>query len=265
MVFCFKCGQSIPNDAQFCSKCGTQQNSPISQSKSFSCDDDASSREKEIKSNSKPTAHYMQKEKTKNKKSVVGVSIVVGIVLVICIIFSLFINMIPKRVDFKIKFDQEEIQDFLEIVCKNANVESVQFGEIDIGGDVFTYGDFISAELMVKPHGKKAEEIEVRFYNADDTDIVSSIVIYYYDHDSENETVCRDAVVEALEISFCGSAQAKEYTSKFSSMGTEPATYDTKIVTDYSLTEDANVRITWKEQAGSPMFEWKGTYTIYQK
>jgi len=91
---------------------------------------------------------------------------------------------------------------------------------------------------------------------------VSSIVVCYYDHDSENETVCRDAIVEALEISFCDSSKAKEYTDQFSSIGKDLTIYDdAQIVTSYSLTSEANVRISCD---GSFADEWTGRYCIYK-
>ena len=242
-MFCPKCGNSIESNQCFCSKCGNRiqydQNSNINVDSSQVND-------------------HLYPKKKNAKKIIVGAGITVSIILVVCIVCVIISNIGPKRVDFDLKYDSVEIQQFMNMVCKNSKVESAQVEEVEYN----SYINYYLVTLTVKPSGMVAEEIQVEFYNSGETDKVSSIVISYHDYDSENKIKCKDAVVEALEVSFCGSSKAREYISDFSSMHTEPASYDTKLVTDYSLTNNAQVIITWKEEMGSPMFEWTGKYII---
>ena len=247
-MFCFKCGHQIVDNSQFCSNCGNK----ILPTPNNNINTDSA----------QANGHISQPKKTNTKKIFVGVGIAVSIILVVCIICSIISDIVPKRVDFDLKFDRVEIQEFMDIVCENTDVESAQVGQVGLDGAGISYGDYMSATVTVKPHGMVEEELEVRFYNSGDTDNVSSIVVYYYDHDSENETVCRDAIVEALEISFCGSSKAKESTDQFSSIGKDLTIYDdAKIITSYSLTSEANVRISCD---GSFADEWTGRYCIYK-
>ena len=236
-MFCGKCGTKINDDASFCSNCGAS-----------------------VKSNASP---FIEQAKTKRKlpiKPLVIFFVILSVVLVLVI--GVILNITPKKVDFNIKYERTEIQEFMDIVCKNANVELAQVGRVGYDGAGFDYGTYYAATLTVKPHGMVAEEIQVRFYNSGDTDDVSSIVVYFYDHDSENEATCRDAIVEALEISFCGTSKAKEYTDKFSSIGKDLTIYDdAQIITNYSLTSEANVRISCD---GSFADDWTGRYCIYK-
>ena len=249
MMFCSKCGNKVENNQNFCSKCGNKiLPTPNSGINTYSA---------------QVNDHTPQHKKINTKKIFIGVGIVVSIILAVCIVCSIVSNIIPKRVDFDLKFDRVEIQEFMDIVCENTDVEYAQVGRVSIGGDTFTYGDYMTATVTVKPHGKVEEEIAIRFYHdTDDTDDISSIVVYYHDYDSENEVTCRDAIVEALEISFCGSSKAKEYTDKFSSIGKDLSIYDdVKIITSYSLTSEANVRISCD---GSFADDWTGRYCIYK-
>ena len=237
-MFCSKCGNKIENNQNFCSKCGNKISSASSNDMntySVQLDDD------------------VQSKKTNTKKILLYMGIAVSIVLLVCIFCSVISNVIPKRVDFNLKYDRVEIQKFMDIVCENADVESAQVGRVDCG-------TYYAAQLTVKPHGMVAEKIEVRFYNKADTDDVSGITVYYYDYDSKNEIACRDAIVEALEISFCGSSKAKEYTDKFTSIGKDLTTYDDSyIIASYSLTSEANVRISYNGPR-----DLIGTYCIYK-
>lgn len=247
-MFCSQCGNKIENNQNFCSKCGNKI-SPTFNSN--------------INTYYTPAAIQTTPQKKINTKKIfIGLGIAISVVLVVLIVCGIFSNILPKRVDFDLKYDRIEIQEFMDIVCENADVESAQVGRVGLDGAGISYGDYMSATVTVKPHGMVEEELEARFYNSGDTDNVSCIVVYYYDHDSENETVCRDAIVEALEISFCGSSKAKEYTDQFSSIGKDLTIYDdAQIITSYSLTSEANVRISCD---GSFADEWTGRYCIYK-
>lgn len=246
-MFCSQCGNKIGSNQNFCSKCG---NKILPTSNNIST------------CYAQANGHIPLPKKTNTKKIFVGVGIAISIVLVVCIICSIISDIVPKQVDFDLQFDQVKIQEFMDIVCENTDVESAQVGQVGLDGVGISYGDYISATVTVKQHGMMEEELEVRFYNSGDTDNVSSIVVYFYDHDSENETACRDAIVEALEISFCGSSKAKEYTDQFSSIGEDLTIYDdTQIITSYFLTSEANVRISCD---GSFADEWTGIYCIYK-
>lgn len=236
-MFCGKCGTKINDDASFCSNCGSS-----------------------VKVNASP---FIEQAKTKRKlpiKPLVIFFVILSVVLVLVI--GVIPNLTPKKVDFNIKYERTEIQEFMDIVCKNANVELAQVGRVGYDGAGFDYRTYYVATLTVKPHNMVKEEIQVRFYNSGDTDKVSSIVVFFYDSDSENEKVCRDAIVEALEISFCGTSKAKEHTDKFAAIGTNLTIYDdAQIITTYSLTNEASVRISCD---GSFADDWTGKYCIYR-
>lgn len=236
-MFCGKCGTKINDEASFCSNCGAS-----------------------VKVNASP---YIEQTKAKRKlpiKPLVIFFVILSVVLVLVI--GVIPNITPKKVDFNIKYERTEIQEFMDIVCKNANVELAQVGRVGYDGAGFDYGTYYAATLTVKPHNMVKEEIQVRFYNSGDTDKVSSIVVFFYDSDSENEKVCRDAIVEALEISFCGTSKAKEHTDKFNAIGTNLTIYDdAQIIANYSLTSEASVRISCD---GSFADDWTGRYCIYK-
>jgi len=236
-MFCGKCGTKINDDASFCSNCGAS-----------------------VKVNASP---FVEQVKTKRKlpiKPLVIFLVILSVVLVL--VMGVIPNITPKKVDFNIKYERTEIQEFMDIVCKNANVELAQVGRVGYDGAGFDYGTYYAATLTVKPHNMVKEEIQVRFYNSGDTDKVSSIVVFFYDSDSENEKVCRDAIVEALEISFCGTSKAKEHTDKFDAIGTNLTIYDdAQIIANYSLTNEASVRISCD---GSFADDWTGRYCIYK-
>lgn len=158
-----------------------------------------------------------------------------------------------KRTNFDFKFDQVEIQNFLDIVCENTDVESAQVEEVEYYEYLGDY--YYNTILMVKPRGMVSEEVNLRFYNSDDSDDVASILIYYYENDSENEINCKDAVVQAVEVSLSGSSKAKEYTDKFSSVSEE-----SQVIASYSLTSEANVQISCRNYWN----EWTGKYYIYK-
>ena len=236
-MFCGKCGTKINDNASFCSNCGAN-----------------------VKVNAPP---FIGEEKTKRKlpiKSLVIFFVILSVVLVL--VMGVIPNITLKKVDFNIKYERTEIQEFMDIVCKNANVELAQVGRVGYDGAGFDYGTYYAATITVKPHNMVKEEIQVRFYNSGDTDKVSSIVVFFYDSDSENEKVCRDAIVEALEISFCGNSKAKEHTDKFAAIGTNLTIYDdAQIIANYSLTNEASVRISCD---GSFADDWTGRYCIYK-
>ena len=236
-MFCGKCGTKNNDGASFCSNCGAS-----------------------VKVNVSP---FIEQAKTKRKLPIRPLVIFFAILsVVLVLVIGVIPNITPKKVDFNIKYERTEIQEFMDIVCKNANVELAQVGRVGYDGAGFDYGTYYAATLTVKPHNMVKEEIQVRFYNSGDTDKVSSIVVFFYDSDSENEKVCRDAIVEALEISFCGNSKAKEHTDKFATIGTNLTIYDdAQIIANYSLTNEASVRISCD---GSFADDWTGRYCIYK-
>lgn len=236
-MFCGKCGTKIKDETSFCSNCGAS-----------------------VKVND---FTFIKQAKTRGNlpiKPIVIFFVILSVVLVFAIV--VIPNIISKKVDFNIKYERTDIQEFMDIVCKNANVEYAQVGRVGFDGGGFDYGTYYAATITVKPHNMVKEEIQVRFYNSGDTDKVSSIVVFFYDSDSENEKVCRDAIVEALEISFCGNSKAKEHTDKFAAIGTNLTIYDdAQIIANYSLTNEASVRISCD---GSFADDWTGRYCIYK-
>ena len=249
-MFCSKCGNKIEENHEFCSKCGNRILSmPIKL-------DDMLSQAAPL------NIHNTTVKKASSKKYIIGLCVALGIVLVIGVVCGIISRIVPKRVDFDLKFDRVEIQEFMDVVCENSDVESAQVGRVGVDGAGISYGNYISATVTIKPHNMLDEEIEVRFYNSGDTDEIASIVVYYHSYDSENVIVCKNAIVEALEISFCGSSSASPHTAKFDSIGTDLTIYDdAQILTNYSLTGEANVRISCD---GSFSNDWTGTYCIYK-
>lgn len=247
-MFCAQCGHEIGSNQNFCSKCGSKiRPTPnITVNTVFS----------------PVNGHIPQKTKKKPKRKFAGAGVAVSIVLVLCTIYAIFSNAVPKRVDYDLRFDRSEIQKFMDTVCKNVDAEYAQVGKTGLDGSGIGYGDYISATVTVKPYGMVAEDFVVRFYNSGDSDKVSSIVVFYYDHDSENEMACKNAIVEALEISFCGVSKGTEYTSQLPTIAEDISpSDDTQIVASYSLTNEAYVSISCYRYFA---YEWTGRYSIYK-
>lgn len=236
-MLCGKCGTKINDEVSFCYNCGAN-----------------------VKVND---STFIKQAKTKGNlpiKPIVIFFVILSVVLVLAIV--VIPNIIPQKVDFNIKYERTDIQEFMDMVCKNANAEYAQVGRVGYDGGGLDYGTYYAATLTIKPHGMVEEEIQVRFYNSGNSDKVSSIIVFYYDYDDKNEITCRDAIVEALEVSFCGSSRAKEFTDKFDSIGTNLTIYDdAQIITNYSLTDEASVRISCYGSFGD---EWTGRYCIYK-
>lgn len=229
-TYCSVCGSTVEEKQPYCPVCGN----------------------KNVKST--------QAKKRKVKKIVSGLSIAVSVILAVCIVINIVLGILPKRVDMDIKYEPREIEEFMETVCENADVESAEVEDVGYAGFGVDYGTYYAATLTVKLDGKVSEEIYVRFYNSEDRDDVSSIIVYYYEDDSKNEIACKDAIVEALELSFCGESIAKEYTDKFNSVGTYLYGEEQEI-TNYALTREAKVRISCYGHFGN---DWSGKYCIYK-
>lgn len=164
-MFCGKCGAKIQDGAAYCSKCGSKNDLNI---------------------------HNATAKKASPKKYIIGLCVALSIVLVIGIVCGIVSCIVPKRVDFDLKFDRVEIQEFMDVVCESADVESAQVGRVGVDGVGISYGDYISATVTIKPHNMVDEEIEVRFYNSGDSDEIASIVVCYHSYDSENEISCKN-------------------------------------------------------------------------
>jgi len=246
-MFCSNCGNKIENNQNFCTRCGSKiPTKPNNNDNTYSPQADN---------------QVVLPKKTKAKKIFFYTSIFIGIALMGYIAFNITFNTFsevkPKRVDFNIKYDRVDIQEFMDAVCLNADVEYAQVGHVTKG-----YGDFKNATVAVKLHGQEEEEITVSFYRKDYSDDVQTIYIEYNDYDSENEIICMDTIVKALEISFCGTSKAKEYTDKFSIIGKDLSFEDdTQILAEYSLTSNAKVSIYCN---GFSADRWRGTYIIYK-
>ena len=138
-MFCSQCGNKIENNQNFCSKCGNKI------SPTFNSD---------INAYYTPEAIQTTPQKRINAKKIfVGLGIIVSIALVVWIVCGIFSNIVPKRVDFDLKYDRVAIQEFMDIVCENADVESAQVGRVGLDGAGISYGDYMSATVTVKPHG----------------------------------------------------------------------------------------------------------------
>lgn len=232
-MYCGKCGQQIMQGALFCANCGASLNS-----------------------NTVPVP-----KPTKRKlpiKSIILSVVIISLVFILAI--GIFPKIVPQKVNVDIKYDRVDIQEFMEKICKNTDAEAAQVENVGYAGLGIDYGTYFAATIAIKPHGMVEEKIQVRFYNRESTDKVSSIVIYYQDSDSENEINCKNIVVEALERSLCGSSNAYPYTSQFDSIGTELTIYDdTQLIASYDLTDKAKVRIACDGYFAS---DWTGTYSI---
>ena len=241
-MFCRNCGNRIDNEQIFCGNCGEK----IPQSTNVSTPNQA------------VDSRNPMSQKTNIKKIFGSIGIVISVIVTVCVIFNIISNTSPRKVDFNLEYDRIEIQEFMDAVCKNLNsdIEYAHVGRVED-----SYGKYLM--ISIKPQNAQEQNIEVYFNGDRGSNSVSFIEVKYKNYDTYAEAVCKDAIVEALEISFCGCSNAKTYTSKFNSMGTKPANYELKSVAEYSLTDNAEVRISWQEVSGTPAFEWTGIYRIY--
>ena len=243
-MFCSKCGNSIEANQRFCSKCGNVILHTPTQVQ-----------------NSSNSAVQLNSKKANHKKLITLICVVISVILIVVIAINIISNIIPKRVDFDLEFDKIEIQKFMDIVCENADAEKVYVEKVKFYEYLDEY-DCIYAYISVKPKGMTKETVIVKFDNYEDGDEICYISLNYNNNDTENEHTCIDIIVSALENSFCGKSNANEYTSQFESIGRELTIYDdAKIITDYSLTDEANVRISCD---GSFSNDWTGTFCIYK-
>ncbi len=231
--FCQKCGTEIKENALFCSNCGAMVSVNT------------------IQSNSSPI------QKKFPKKAVVWFCGIISVIIIFACIIS---NLVPRRVDFNIDYDREAIQDFCEIVCKNANAESAQVDGVLYRNASVTNDAHYNATLSVKLPNMASEEISLEFYNRNDRDRVSKIYIAYYGSNSENQIACKDVIAEAIEISFSGSSEARMHTSQFAA--TEENRRNTQIISDYKLCDSVWVRVFCRSFGRSGSDDWNGGYLI---
>lgn len=236
-MYCSKCGKENISNQNFCSQCG--------------CELTSNPEKLDIEGEQVLSADIT---KNKTKKKIILFSCIALVLVLAVVIVFLFL---PKRVSFDAEYSAAGIEEFLDVVCDNADVDSIEVKSVK------NEDKYYMVTLIVKLSGMVEEEVSLRFYNKEDSDKVSRICIYYSYRDSENQTNCIDAVVEALEVSFCGSPNAKRFTKMLPLVGPGLEDYnDSSVVADYQLTDEAGVRIVCSGSFGS---EWTGTYYVYKK
>ena len=127
--YCSECGNKIEYDGFFCSQCGNK-----------------------IIDNIDNDFYSTKEDNTLSAKKTFKISVIiviVGVLSVILITIIFISSLIPKRVDFDLKYDSNEIQEFMDIVCDNAEVESADIVKVGNG-----YSNCIYADILVKPYDK---------------------------------------------------------------------------------------------------------------
>ena len=180
---------------------------------------------------------------------------------VIVLVFSLLLcSCAQKRTDFIIDYTPTGVEKFLNIVCRNYNGDYAKV--IDPNYDGPAGDSCYTAEVEVKPVGRVAETVQMRFYNGGYSDKVSFGKVIFYSSDSENEFDCRKEFVVALEKALSGTTYVQDYIDSQYSISSFASTlegFDSALIAEYQLTDNLLVEISCDP---SLMNEWYLIYTI---
>ena len=243
-MFCNNCGTAIDEGAKFCTNCGKE----------------ASEATKEILRPNAMVYAVPYRSKNSLQIKIVAISILI-VVAVVALVLLLQGN--SNRTDFNIKYTPDDIERFLNIVCKNVEGDYAKVTDPNYDGPAA--GHCYTAEMGIKLPGKIEEYVQMRFYNQDDSDMVAYGEMIFHDYDSENEFNCEVAFLVALEKTLSGSSCVEDYITSYDDMENIAFSMDnleSRIIGAYWLTEDLQVTIVCEH---SFSWDWYLYYKITKK
>lgn len=184
---------------------------------------------------------------------------IVAIACLLSIVLSLMFGC-SSRVDFDIAYTPEAISKFLGKVCRNVNGDYAKVIDPDYDGPAS--GSCYAAEIEIKLDGTVEENIQMRFFNKDDSDRVYHGQIIIYDDDSENELNCKIELIYALEKTLCGKVYADQWIADLwdvRAFGASTEFGERTTLTEYMISDNLMVTISGKGSFGQ---EWYVYYDI---
>ena len=176
----------------------------------------------------------------------------------------LFIFLLSKcgstRTNFNITYSERGIEKFLNTVCKNIDGDYAKV--IDPNYDSPAGSSCYAAKMEVKLHNSVPENVQMRFFNQNDSDMVSYGKIIFYNSDSKNEFDCRKALTVALEKTLSGSSHVEEYITSYTEIDSYALSLEhleKQVLAEYWLTNDLKVEIICEHTFS---WDWYLYYTI---
>lgn len=159
-----------------------------------------------------------------------------------------------RRTDFDVEYSAAGMENFMQVVCNNVDGDAQVVEAIE--------GDYYHTQVEIKLAGKVSEISEMRFYNSDDSDVVSWAQVITYDPQSENEFNCDKALILAIERTLTGSTTANQHITTLNDMENLAFSNnrDPVIVAEYELKDDLYAVIWLNTNLGSG---WTMYYRLY--
>lgn len=159
-----------------------------------------------------------------------------------------------RRTDFDIEYSADAMENFMNVVCNNVDGDAQVIEAIE--------GDYYHTQVEIKLAGKVSELSEMRFYNSDDSDIVSWAQVITYNPKSENVFNCDKELILAIERTLTGDTTAEQYITTLSDMENLAFSNDRDpvIVAEYELKDDLYAVIWLNTNLGSG---WTMYYRLY--
>lgn len=144
----------------------------------------------------------------------------------------------------------------MEIVCNNVDGDAEVIEAIE--------GDYYHTQVEIKLAGKVSELSEMRFYNSDDSDVVSWAEVITYNPESENVFNCDKELILAIERTLTGTTTADQYITTLNDMENLAFSNDrdSVIVAEYELMDDLYAVIWLRPSFG---WDWTMYYRLYTK
>lgn len=233
MKYCPYCGKPIIEEAIFCVHCGmrTGVNNQVLSSVI-------------LPQNEEYNFAYTP-QRTKKVKNIVLACIAICVAL--CVLLGtafILIDRIPQRMEYEIGCTKDNMDKFVETVCKNVN------GDARIIGMHMDYNEDQSfsctADLEIALKGKTAEEAEIVFRFSKDLDLAELVEIKINNLESENAYRCQRELILAFEKTLTGKAMAKKYLTTYDKMLDALQSVEeegVKEIAEYWLTDELYVNL----------------------
>lgn len=237
-MFCVKCGREICSDHKFCMYCGAKA--------------EGKSQQKAMQRIDKDNTTSPGRSRLPNKK-------VIALILIITAVsVFLLLKGSTNKTNFNITYSPEGVEKFLNIVCKNIDGEYARVTDPNYDGPAGS--SCYTAEVEVKPKNSVAEKVQMRFFNRNDSDMVSYGKVIFYDSDSKNEFNCRKIFIAALEKTLSGTTYAEDYITSYDEISRRAVSlgrFEPEVIAEYWLTDELKVEISCEHS-----FSW-GWYLYY--
>ena len=230
---CMQCGKTINEGQKYCTSCGSQ-------------------------------VRAAAETRVRSKGKTIFIHTVVFLALSILLsaagpLVYCFWNGIPQRVNFDMELRAYEIEAFMDEVSKHIDKSKFEIESVDPGSWGSHEGkSCIRTCVTVKPNGKKPAEIELVFVGEYHYG-VSGVYLYYLQEDSQEEILCKNAVIEALEKAIGGETHASMVTNQFCEIGASLPKYESTMMKRYSLADNIRVEISCEKTYED---EWLGKYYL---